>query len=139
MPDGSNKLDNQNKDLFSNIHRRTKPVDILSKCRNYKKKKERERTFYETLKYSSGADKNKRKNSLVKDWFSLLFSFKGEGVTRKYDTLIHLLSYGWGGCDYLTISDYSSKQNNGKRGRLSLSHPLYHYKVIWVRESLTLY
>ena len=37
------KLDNQNKDLFSNIHTRTKSADTLSKCRNYKKR-ERERS-----------------------------------------------------------------------------------------------
>ena len=43
-------------------------------------------------------------------------------MMRKYDTLIHLLGYGRRGCDSLTISDYSSKQNNGKKGRFSL-HP----------------
>ena len=35
------KLDNQNKDLFSNIHRRTKSADTLSECRNYKKERDR--------------------------------------------------------------------------------------------------
>ena len=44
-------------------------------------------------------------------------------LTRKYDTLIHSLDYGGRKCDSLTIADYSSKQNNRKRGP-SLSSPL---------------
>ena len=62
------KLNKRNKDLFSNIHRRTKSANAHFKGWKLERKKERkkERTFYETLKYSKGADKNKRRNSLVK-------------------------------------------------------------------------
>ena len=45
-------------------------------------------------------------------------------VTRKYDTLIHSLGYGRRRCDSLSISDYSSKQNNSQRGRLFLQPSL---------------
>ena len=46
--------------------------------------------------------------------------------------------YIWPSCGRRPATDYgskqesvddSNKQNNGKRGCLSLSHPLYHYKV----------
>ena len=63
-------------------------------------------------------------------------------VTRKYDTLIHSPSCG----RRRPATDYGSKQEsaddiskqNGKKARIS-SHPLYHYKVMWTWENLTLY
>ena len=55
-------------------------------------------------------------------------------MTRKYDTLTHLLSCG----GEQESADDGSKQINGKKGRLS-PHTLCHYKVMRVWEGLNLY
>ena len=59
-------------------------------------------------------------------------------VTRKYDTLIHSVGYGRKRWDTLAQPTIVVSRIM-ERGRLSLFTPLYHYKVIWAWENLTLY
>ena len=59
-------------------------------------------------------------------------------MTRKYDTLIHLLCYGRRRCDSLALPTIVVNKIM-ERESVSLFAPLYHYKVIWAWENLTLY
>ena len=80
-------------------------ADTLSRCWKYEKRN-RERTCNETLKYSGGADK-KKKEKFAGGRLVLsppFFSYKGEGGTRRSDTLIHSPGCGGRRCDSLAVS-----------------------------------